>query len=504
MNRLPACLLLLTLTFAAGALAQAQTSVPRVEETTAHGAKAGAARVGPLPQRLFGAIPLATRSEEARKDVELALDKYENALLEDAAANARHATEKDPHFALGFAVLAFTTRRGVPDHAALARAKELLPHATPSEQLLVRWMTSVESSDLLPAITGMNDLLKRFPKDKHVLYLTAEWLYFQQDYDRSQKMFEQVLQLDPNFPPALNMLGYSYIETGDPDPAKALALLKRYAELQPGAPNPEDSLGEVSRYAGDDKGSLEHYRAALQIDSHFFTSQLGLGDTLTLMGDYTNAREEYDRAIKIAETPRDVYHAKFQKAIVYFWEGQPTEGRKALAVLLGEAIKASEPYARVEIAMGSAMLAENPQTELKELQALEALLGSPVAGMSEADQNGALGAALREEARVAASQGSFDLATQTVAKLEKFASRSRDLIVAGDYESSRGYLLYYQEDLANAADELVADSHSPLALLQLAIAQEKLGNLAAAEGTRTRLKYQRAPIVEWYLVTHSR
>jgi tetratricopeptide (TPR) repeat protein len=316
-------------------------------------------------------------------------------------------------------------------------------------------------------------------------------------------MFEQVLQLDPNFPPALNMLGYSYIETGDPDPAKAIASLKRYAELQPGAPNPEDSLGEVSRYAGDDKGSLEHYRAALQIDPHFFTSQLGLGDTLTLMGDYANAREEYERAIKISESPRDMYHARFQKALVYFWEGQPAEGRKALSGLSEEATKANESYARVEIAMGSAMLAENAQAELQQLQALETLLNSPLAGMSEADQNGALGAVLREEVRIAAAQKNFDLAVQTVAKLEKFASRSRDLIVAGDYESSRGYLLFYQEDLANAADELVADSHSPLALLQLAIAQEKLGNLAAAEETRIRLKYQRAPIVEWYLVTHS-
>jgi tetratricopeptide (TPR) repeat protein len=504
MNRLSARLLLLTLPLAAGAQARGQAPAARVEEAKAHGAKGGgAARVAPLPQHLFGGIPLATHSEEARKDVELALDKYENALLEDAAVHAKHATEKDPHFALGFAVLAFATRRGVPDHDALARAKDLLPHATPSEQLLVRWMTSVESSDLLPAITSMNDLLKRFPKDKHVLYLTAEWLYFQQDYDRSRKMFEQVLQLDPNFPPALNMLGYSYIETGDPDPAKAIASLKRYAELQPGAPNPEDSLGEVSRYAGDDKGSLEHYGAALQIDPLFFTSQLGLGDTLTLMGDYANAREEYDRAIKIAETPRDMYHARFQKALVYFWEGQAAEGRKALAALREEATKANEPYARVEIATASAMLAENAQAELQQLQALETLLNSPLPGMSESDQNSALGAVLREEVRIAAGQKSFDLATQTVAKLEKFASRSRDLVVAGDYESSRGYLLFYQEDLANAADELVADSHSPLALLQLAIAQEKLGNLAAAEETRTRLKYQRAPIVEWYLVTHS-
>ena len=501
MSRLFVRFLLAGLACSFGAQAWAQTAAPHVEEATARAAK-GHPRVAPAPQQLFGGIPLATRSEDARKFVELALDKYENALIEDAVVHARHATEKDPQFALGFAVLAFTTRRSVPDAAALARAKALIPHATPGEQLLVRWMTSVEGSDLLPAITSMNDLLKRYPKDKHVVYLTAEWLYFQQDYERSRKMMEQVLQIDPDFPPALNMLGYSYIEVGDPDPAKAISTLKRYAQLQPGAPNPEDSLGEVSRYTGDDRGSLQHYGAALQIDPFFFTSQLGLGDTLTLMGNYKDARDEYERAVSISETRRDEFHAKFQEALVYFWEGHPSEGHNALAALDDEASKAKESYAQAEIRMGSAMLNADPSAELQQLQALEKWLAHPLPGMSEADQNTTLAGVLREQARIAAGHSHTPDAELAISKLERFASQSRDLIVQEDYDSARGYLLYAQQNLADAADELGADPHSPLALLQLAVTQEKLGNLAAAQATRNRLKYQRAPLVEWYLATH--
>jgi hypothetical protein len=41
-----------------------------------------------------------------------------------------------------------------------------------------------------------------------------------------------------------------------------------------------------------------------------------------------------------------------------------------------------------------------------------------------------------------------------------------------------------------------------LALQQLAITQEKLGLGSAVQATRTRLKYQRGPTVEWFLVTH--
>jgi hypothetical protein len=93
------------------------------------------------------------------------------------------------------------------------------------------------------------------------------------------------------------------------------------------------------------------------------------------------------------------------------------------------------------------------------------------------------------------------LAEASVRKLELLTDQSRDPLVANSYESARGYVLAAKGDLANAIDELAADPRSLLALDQLADAQEKLGNTSAAEATRTRIKYLRAPTVEWYLHT---
>jgi hypothetical protein len=130
-------------------------------------------------------------------------------------------------------------------------------------------------------------------------------------------------------------------------------------------------------------------------------------------------------------------------------------------------------------------------------------LQKPILGMSEPDRNISLASVLREEARIASASGQTDVAQEAISKLERSAAITRDLIVENNYESARGYALFAQGDLANAADELASDPHSPLALQQLAIAQEKLGNASAAESTRTRLKYQRAPTVEWYLTVHA-
>jgi tetratricopeptide (TPR) repeat protein len=135
-------------------------------------------------------------------------------------------------------------------------------------------------------------------------------------------LLETALQVDPDFPAARNRLGYLYLDSSHPDPAKAVASLKRYAEVAPASPNPQDSLGEVLREAGDDQDSLQRYRAALQIDPAYISSQYGLGNTRTPMGDFAGARQEYDRAIPMAQNLLDELYVKYLKALVYFWEGQ--------------------------------------------------------------------------------------------------------------------------------------------------------------------------------------
>jgi len=492
MNRFSVRFLLLIFPSLFVVQAWAQQPDAHVEETAA---RKPAPPIAPIVhrQQLFGTVPVATRSDDARKLLETALDQYENGLLDMSVATAHKAAVKDSRFALAFAVWSYAAHRGQPSAEAFEHAKALAARATPEEQLLANWMIDVQQGQVLPAIGAMNDLLARLPNDKHILYLTSEWLYFQQDYDRARKMFEKILQIDPNFPPALNMLGYAYIETGNPDPAKAIAYLKRYAALQPNQPNPEDSLGEVLRYAGDDQGSLEHYSAALKIITNFVSAQLGLGDTYTLMGNYAQARAEYDKVLPMATNSRDRLHAQYQKALVYFWEGQPEAGRKELDVLLGEARRQKDSYAQYEISFGRALLSGDPSSELNQLRVLEVLLQKPVTAMSEPDRIVSLASVRKEQARAAALGGFPEVAKEAVTKLELSES---------NYESAQGYLSFAKGAFPDAVDQLASDPHSPLALKQLGLAQEKLGDTSAAEASRTQLKYLRAPTVEWFLVTH--
>jgi tetratricopeptide (TPR) repeat protein len=279
--------------------------------------------------------------------------------------------------------------------------------------------------------------------------------------------------------------------------------VQRYAALEPGQANPEDSIGEVSRYIGDDQGSLAHYSAALKITPTFITSQIGLGDTYTLMGDFVKAEAEYRKALAIAANNRDRLHTEYQHALMFFWQDKSAAGLQKLSELERRASALHEPYASFEIQEAYAMLLPTAKEQLQKLREIEGTYTSPIDGMSESDRNPSLAAIWRDEVRILAEQNQLDAAHDIVQKLEKLAAGTRDLIVENCYESARGYVFYGQKDYSSAGDELSADPHSPLAIKYLILARQKSGDAKNAEAAALHLKFQRAPTAEWYLATRA-
>jgi tetratricopeptide (TPR) repeat protein len=483
--------------------AEAQTPDARLETTRAKSEAATPAMAPITKDRLFGAIPVSTKSETARQLVEMALEKYENYQLDEAVAFAHKATVEDSRFALAYAVWSFTGRLEQPSLEALHKAQALAPKGTAEEQLLVRWMTGVQENDALPAISAMNDLLARYPKQKHVLYLMAEWTYSQGDYERAQDLAENVLKIDPNFAPVMNLLGYSYIQGKTPNPAKALGMLSRYAAAQPRLANPQDSLGEVFRMTGDDQSAIQHFTAALKIIPNYITSQEGLGDTYLLMGDTTRARQEYDRAMPMATNARDAMHVEYQKDLAYFWEGKQSEGVAALAALSARAKLKKEPYARYEAGFGRALLLPAGDQQMQALGELETWLQKSQQGLTERDRNGFLAAVIREQVRIASQMHQTDVAEYNLHKLEELAGKTRDAVIENCFESAHGFALFATGDYSNAVDELNTDPHSPLVLKKYLEAEEKLGRTSEAADARNRMKYLRAVNVEWYIASQS-
>jgi tetratricopeptide (TPR) repeat protein len=494
------CLPLLCLSLLpADSVAQQTAHVEAAKTTTAK----PAVKVAPGTQFFYGSLAITTRSKEARQDLEMALDQYENAGFDQSILHAQMATNSDPQFALAYAVWAFAARRTSPAPEVLAKAKALAARCTRDECLLLTFMNGTQEANVLPAISAMNDLVARRAKDKHVLYLAGEWLFFQGNYQRAMQIWSKALELDPDFPPALNMLGYAYVESGDPDPQKALGYLKHYAAVLPNEANPQDSLGEVLRMAGDDSGSLAHYAEALRISPRYISSQCGRGDTYTLMGNLTQARLEYETALKMATTAHDRLHIQFQKALANFWDSDPKTGRAELARLSESAVADKDEGARFEIDYARALLSPDPESEQQLLRVLDTRLLVPVPGLLDSDRTAALANVLREEVRLAVSNRQKDPTEAALDQLANLSESSRDMLVENILASARGYAAFANGDFPKAAEQLSQDLHSPFVVWQFALAQEKLGNAKGVQEAQTRLKYLRTPTAEWYVASHN-
>jgi tetratricopeptide (TPR) repeat protein len=327
-------------------------------------------------------------------------------------------------------------------------------------------------------------------------------VFFQQDYDHATKLWLKSLAIDPDFPAALNMLGYVYVEGDEPDPAKAVDYLRHYAAVQPDQANPQDSLGEVLRIAGDDGGSLAHYAESLRIDPKMITSQYGRGDTYALMGDWMKANTEYKKALQLSMNVRDTQHILFQSAMLHFWIGDVAGGREALAMLSEKVTEANNASAQFEIDYARAILAPDLATEHRLLQSLEGSLAEVRPGILESDRNSALASVLREEIRVAVAANQPQDASAAALKLQQLAESSRNQLIENVYESALGYVSLGGGDYAKAAQQLSADLHSPQVLRDYLRAQEKLADTKSLDTARRRLQYLRAPTADWFLVSH--
>jgi len=218
----------------------------------------------PSPKYAAAMLSVSTRSPRARKLFEHAMKNMEFIRQAEALDDLRNASRADPTFAQSLIMICHLSSEPEEQISSCKRAMQLESKVNYSERLLIRWLAGAHESNYVPAIAAMNDLLSKYPRDQRLGFLAGRWLVHQERYTQAIVVLERAVTLSPNYPAAINELGYAYGYSGDFN--KAFAMMERYVALQPTQPNPYDSYGELLRLAGKFDAALQRYRMSVKLD----------------------------------------------------------------------------------------------------------------------------------------------------------------------------------------------------------------------------------------------
>jgi tetratricopeptide (TPR) repeat protein len=450
-----------------------------------------------LKQGATTSLPVTTSSTQARALYEKGMQDYENLYLERCNDDWRAAVKEDPKLAVAWAWIAFNSGNPEEVSAAREKAKALAPKLPPGERSMVSWIVKVQEGDFIGGISAMNDMLEMYPKDKHLLYLSGNWLMGEDGNDQAQRFFERALGIDKNFPAALNDL--AYIDARNRKFVSALAAMDRYVALLPKEPNPQDSYGELLRMAGNFEGSLQHYRVALKIDPDFVTSQLGLGDTYALMGNQEQARVEYDKAIIYAHNEADRLTYGMQKAMTWVREGKFDEADKLFQQVAETAHAKERDLQEAQAFRHLAEYQTDDNAGLKYLQSAEDALGHRNT-ITQSDKDEELSRILRNRTVRAAHTGNTKLADKSLKQLQAMAAGSRNRVIQSSCNGAAGTLLMDQKKYDEAITYLEEDQDNPFSVELLVQAYYQTNQSDKLHEAEAKLRGTNMPTMEQALV----
>ena len=446
---------------------------------------------------LTAVLPLTTKSPEAKRLVEEALILYLDRVEQEQSNEIlRKAVQIDPDFAMGHEFLAQISLDSAEQVAEQEKAFATKGHATSSEQSVIEWYQDAAEHKLIPAITKMNDVLNQYPHDKWVVWMTTWWLQNQAQYERSLAVYERSGITDS--PGLINNMGYAYASIRQFD--KAFAMMDKYVAALPNDSNPQDSYAEILRLAGRFNQSIEHYRASLVINPEFYSSQFGLADTYSLMGDQVRARREYEigfQKFTLPELQQILW--KTREAATYVREGDYDGAQHAFQAIADYAHTRQNSQAEADTYRQMAMCEQNPKQAMAYLGKAEAATQDGKNALKIAISQ-ELAQILRARVELALKMSNKELANSNLARLEKMSESADDKLIESAYHGAAGAVLFSQHKYDQAISHLEEDTNNPLSLKLLAAAYQKIGYSAGAKRTTETLTNLNDPTLEQALV----
>jgi tetratricopeptide (TPR) repeat protein len=445
-----------------------------------------------------GALPITTKSRVARHLLDdawrLNLDEVQQS---QAIQVLRKAVKIDPNFAFGHLLLSQCSLDPGEQVREQQKAFATRTHASNGERLVIEWFQNAADHKLIPAITDMNEVLSRYPHDRWVVFLANWWLTQQTQYERAVAVFERSGITDS--PGLMNNTAYTYAYMRQFD--RAFALMEKYVAALPKDPNPQDSFAEILRMAGHFDEAIQHYQAALAIDPQFYSSQFGIADTYSLMGNQNRAREEYRAGFQKFPALPELHRVQWQtrEATTYVRDGDYAAADRAFQAIADQAHSKAMSQVEADTYRQMAMYQPEATQALRLLDKAGAAAGQGQNAMPFAIQQ-EMAQILRARVEVAVKAGNKKIVKAALSRLSAMSQSSSDKVIESAYHGAAGATLFSQHKYNEAMSHLEEDMNNPLSLDLLAVAYQKVGYGAEAKRVSETLANLNDPTLEQAMI----
>lgn len=268
-------------------------------------------------------VPITIGSEDARGAFLKGRDLAERLRAQESIEYFRKAAALDPHCAVAELNLALVVPTAKERFEHMAKAVALAPGASEGEKLQIVAADAGMNGDPERQETSLDELARKFPGDERVQTAVGIFYFGQQAYEKAIDIFKHAIEINPQYSPPYNQLGYAYrFQEKYEEAEKAF---RKYAELIPNDPNPYDSYGELLMKMGKFEESIGAYRKALSIDPLFASAMRGVAWNLMYQGKNEQAKSEVKTSLEKARDSGEQRNALFALALIAMDEGNLDE-----------------------------------------------------------------------------------------------------------------------------------------------------------------------------------
>ena len=201
-----------------------------------------------------------SESEEARNAFNIGMWQLYNLEWEQAGQSFSSAIELDESFALAYAMRArtnyFLQNQGkVAEDLEIAVSMSI--NASPEEKKMIMALSNDNNLGTNSFNQVVERLVRKYPDSSFLRFETIFATINDIGPDMILRRGKDLIEMNPNFTPALNIMGYAYLQKDNLDLAKAT--FQEQVRRQSGKANPYDSLGDYYLAENNNEMALRYF-----------------------------------------------------------------------------------------------------------------------------------------------------------------------------------------------------------------------------------------------------